>query len=121
VATLRVLEVGVAAVDDGVCRLEQGRELFHCLLGGVTSGNHQPDDPWLAQHLDHVRRGETALQSLAHDLARLVGRPIERDDPMPSLVQPASHVAPHPAKTDDRELQVRSPLDAVWAVGCLFG
>ena len=70
VAALRVLEVGVAAVDDRVARREQRGELLHRLLGRVAGRNHQPDDARRAEHADDFLGREAALEALAHDLLR---------------------------------------------------
>ena len=94
---------------------------FIVCFGRVAGGHHQPDDAWRAEHAHDVLRREAALEALAHDLARLVGRPIEGDDPMTSLVQPAGHVAPHAAEADDRELHVRILLGLAGVVSLQRG
>ncbi len=110
VAALGVLEVGVAAVDDRVAGLEQRGELVHRLFSRIAGGDHQPHDARGAEHAHDFLRRQPAFQALAHDLARFVGRPIERDHPMTRLVQPPGHVPAHSAEADDRELHVLSPL-----------
>ena len=43
VAALRVLVVGVAAVDDGVALGEQTFEAGDGVVDGIAGGNHDPD------------------------------------------------------------------------------
>src|SRR5262249_25640813 len=39
----RVMEVGVAAVDDDIARLEQGHDVMQRVVGDLAGWDHQPD------------------------------------------------------------------------------
>ena len=68
VAAHVVVEVGVAAVDDRVARLEVLQQLLDLRLGGVARGDHDPDRARLLELADQLRDGERRLGALALDL-----------------------------------------------------
>ena len=47
-----VVEVRVAAVDNGVAGAEQVRQIVDHRFGGRTAGQHDPDGPWCRQCVD---------------------------------------------------------------------
>src|SRR4029453_11627918 len=106
-----VVEVGVAAVDDRVARLEVLEELLDLRLGGVPGGDHPPDRPGLVQRgYELVDREERlGALTLALDLAGLLGRPVVDVDLVAVAHQTADHIGAHPSETDEAEAHVRQP------------
>ena len=106
-----VVEVGVAAVDDRVARLEVLEQLLDLGLGRVAGRDHHPDRARLLelvdQLLDRVRR-DRAL-ALGLDLLGLLRRPVVDDDLVAVADEPADHVGPHPAETDEPDAHVGQP------------
>ena len=49
----RVVEVGVAAVDDDVARLEQRHHVVQRVVGHLAGRHHHPDDAWRLLQLRH--------------------------------------------------------------------
>ena len=106
-APLGVLEVAVAAVDDGVAGRQQRRELLEGRLGGIARGHHQPHDARAGQRGDRLLGAEGALDALGHDLVRLLGRAVEGHHAVAGEVQPTAHVGAHAPESDDDEVHGR--------------
>ena len=108
-ATDVVVEVGVAAVDDRVARLEVLHELRDLGLGRVAGRDHDPDRPRLLQLGDELGDRERRFGALRRDLLGLLGAPVVGHDLMTVLEQPADHVGPHPTQTDEPDAHLETP------------
>ncbi len=96
-----VVEVRVAAVDDGVARLEMLEELGDLRLGRVAGGDHDPDRARLVEPGDELRDREGRRRALAGDLRGLLRRPVVDHDLVAVADEPADHVGAHPAEADE--------------------
>ena len=100
----RVLEVGVAAVDDDVVAVEVRAQFLQCRVHRVARGDHQPDPFVRTQPLrevgDRVGRLRAGVRGRRHRL--LVD--VERHDVVPRVEYAVDDDPPHPAESDDSEL-----------------
>src|SRR3954447_1230644 len=115
-----VVEVRVAAVDDRVTRLEVLEELVDLRFGRVTCRDHDPDGTWLLQRADEIGDRECRRRPLGSDLARLLRCPVVDHDVVAVAHEPADHVGPHPAQTDEPDAHCRQAsvgVSVVRAVG----
>ena len=106
-----VLEVGVAAVDDGVALAEAGAELAHRLLGDLAGRHHAPRRlRRLELRHELVERGG-AGRALGDELldGRLIR--VEHDRGVPAAQQPAHHVRAHPTESDHANLHREVPAE----------
>ena len=106
-----VVEVGVAAVDDRVARLQVLEQLLDLGLGGVARRDHDPHRPRLLELLDELLDGvgRHGALSLGLDLRRLLGRPVVDHDLVTVADEPADHVGAHPTETDEPDAHGRHP------------
>ena len=101
-AAAGVVEVGVAAVDEHVPRLEQRGELVDHGVGGLARVDHDEQAPWPLQglyELARVRgRDEGALVAeLVHGVGDAGGRPVVQGDRVTVAGKVAGQVAAHHA------------------------
>ena len=107
VAALRVLEVGVAAIDDGVAGREERRELLHRRLGRVAGRHHEPDDARARPASPRPPRASRRQSSPSAMIClRLVERAIPGHHVMAGAVEPSRHVGAHAAEPGQDQVHV---------------
>ena len=104
-----VVEVGVAAVDDRVARLEVLEQLGDLGLGRVARRDHDPDGTGCLERRDQLGDRERPDGALAGDLAGLLRRPVVGDHLVPVADQAADHVGAHPPEPDEPDAHGVSP------------
>ncbi len=103
-----VLEVGVAAIDQGVTRLQEAAELADESFRRRSCGDHDPGGPGRAQLRDEVlerRRSRGAFLREALHGRRVA---VEHHALMAASQQPPHHVAAHAAEADHSDLHLPS-------------
>ena len=109
VAPLGVLEVGVAAVDDGVARARAARRTPPCVASVASPAGTMSQTMRGAGSCATTSSGVYgALEALGHDLLGLLRRAVEGDHAVPGAMQAARHVAAHAAESDDDEVHAQS-------------
>ena len=111
-AAAGVVEMGVAAVDEHVPRLEQRGELVDHGVGGRARVDHDEQAPWLLQGLYEVlgrwRGDEGALVAeLVHGVGDAGGRAVVQGDGITVAGEVAGQVAAHHAQPGDAYLRLR--------------
>ena len=102
-----IVEVRVAAVDDGVTGAEEGGQIVDHSLGGRTAWQHDPDGPRGRQCIDERLQVVGAHCAVFLEFTDRVVAPVVDDDAM-SMPQPAPrHARTHTAETDDSDVHVR--------------
>ena len=99
-----VLEIGVAAVDDGVASFKERAQLGHCGFGDRACGQHDPDRAGFGHLADHVRHVTAAGSAFACQLLHAFGIGVI-DHALVAAAHQAPHdVAAHAAQSDHSEL-----------------
>ena len=111
-----VAVVGVAAVDDDVAGLKQGREPVH-VFGNDPRWQHEPARARLLQEAGEMLDAVGTPRSFLDQLLDAVGVDVVDDAFMAGAQKPAHHVGAHPAKADHPDLHGTFPC---WFVRSSF-
>ena len=104
-AAHRIVEVGVAAVDDDVVWLEQPHDMVQRVVSHLARWHHHPDDTWrLLQFRDHLFDAERWNSASRRRLVHWLCAPIGCDNTVPATNEPHRHVAAHAAQAIDTQL-----------------
>jgi hypothetical protein len=111
-AAAGVVEVGVAAVDEHVPRLEQRGELVDYRVGGLARVDHDKQASWPFEGsyevLGGLRGDEGSLMAeLVHGVGDAGGRPVVQGDGETVASEVAGQVAAHHAQSGDANLRLR--------------
>ena len=99
----RIVEVGIAAVDDDVALGQSRQHLLDGLIHRRTGGDHEPDHARGLQAAHEVGEIFRALRAFARELGDGLGASIPRHDLVPVPEQAADHVATHPPEAHHRQ------------------
>jgi len=104
------VEVGVAAVDEHVPRLEQRGELVDHRVGGGSRVDHDEQAPGALEGLDELpwvrgRDEGSLVAELAHGVGDPGGRPVVQGDGVAVAGEVAGQVAAHDAEAGDADLR----------------
>ena len=103
-ATLRILVIGVAAIDDHIAAGELGPHIFNHQLGRRACRHHQPHDARRRElRGQHTHRIDALDDVLALEVVPCRAVDIESDDAHAGAHEPPRHVAAHPTQPDDSE------------------
>ena len=107
--TSSVAEVGVAAVDENVTRLEQGSDLFDDGIRATTGLDHHDDATRALEACDKAsqimeRQEGSLVPVLGHDLVGARSCAVVNGDPETLVGHVAGQVGPHHGHPDDADL-----------------
>ena len=99
-----VVEVRVAAINDGVALGEEGNQLVDHRLGGITARHHDPDALRGGQAVDQLLHGVGRLGALLGDLIGLLAGAVPNRHVVAVADQSLHHVGAHLAEADKSDL-----------------
>ena len=121
-ASLRVVEVRVAAVHDEIAGREELRELVDHALRRGAGGHHDPDRAGHRELPDDVREARGAGRAVLHRRRDRVRAPRPGDDRVAAAQEPLHHVPAHLPEADESDLHgtlLRNPQPRA-AAGTVF-
>ena len=99
-----VVEVGVAAINDGVALGEEGDQFVDHCLGRIAAWHHDPDALWGGQAVDQLLHGVGRLGTLLGDLVGLLAGAVPNHHVVAVADQSLHHVGAHLAEADKSDL-----------------
>ena len=106
-----VFEVGVAAVDDAVTRLEQLTQRGHRRLGDGAGRQHHPHGTGPAELLDQGHEVGTGVRALGAELLHRVGIGVVHRAAVTMAHQPPNNIPAHSAQTNHSKFHNVSLVD----------
>ena len=106
-----VFEIGVAAIDQNVCRPACCARGLHGLLGGGAGGNHEPGHARLAQLAHEIVERGRCNGAFGGNVLHVVGAEIGDNHFVAAAHQAARHVGTHLAQPYHSQ--------SAWSAPCL--
>ena len=104
-----ILVESVAAIDDGIARLQQSGQGIDGFFGNGAGRQHHPHGAWFFQAPHQVGEIRRTHGAAAGDFLHRIGAVIINDTAMTGTHQTQADIATHSAEADDAQLHVVTP------------